>query len=165
MEGKDMGILEAIEAAMKAETEAKNFYLGAVEKASSAQGKDMLKQLAAFEESHFKALEKLKGSLADSGAFIIYGGTKFTPVPSGLPSTSAKAAETNLDDVLDVLNLAISAETKAAQTYKDLAEMTSDPNGKEMFQKLAEEETLHRRILSDEFYQLTNMGGEWAWGE
>lgn len=32
-----------------------------------------------------------------------------------------------------------------------------------MFLKLAEEELLHRRILNDEFYYLSNRGGIWFW--
>ncbi len=61
--------------------------------------------------------------------------------------------------------MAIDTETKAHERYRKMADETTDTMGKEMFLKLADEETLHRRILSDEFYQLINQGSVWIWGD
>ncbi|MHC5038718.1 MAG: ferritin family protein [Planctomycetota bacterium] len=165
MDGKDAEILAAIDTAMVAERKAKQFYLGAVEKASSERGKDLLRQLALFEEGHFEKLADLKASLEETGQYIRYDGTDFGMITSELPGELDEGREANLDDMLDVLRMAIDSETEACQRYRKMAKNTMNPQGKEMFLKLSQEETLHRRILSDEFYHLSNKGGLWSWGD
>ncbi|MBD3288966.1 hypothetical protein GF337_09200 [candidate division KSB1 bacterium] len=165
MDNKNLGMLEAIQLAMEAELKAQKFYSNAVNQASNERGKDLLKQLANFEKKHYEALEKLSKSLKDDGQFIKYEGTTFDEIKGGVKSEVEGKLESNKDNVINILNMAIDAETKAFNRYKELAEETSDPDGRSMFQTLAEEESLHRRILSDEFYQLSNMGGVWSWGD
>ena len=43
-----------------------------------------------------------------------------------------------------------------------LAEETSEPDGQDMFRKLANEEMIHQRILEDEFFSISNKG-VWGW--
>ena len=121
--------------------------------------------MANFEKKHYDALDKLRKSLEEEGKFIKYEGTQFEDFKDDVQSEVEGKVEANKDSVMNILNMAIDAETKAFNHYKRLANETSDPDGREMFQTLAEEETMHRRILSDEFYQLNNMGGVWAWGD
>ncbi len=155
-------LMEAINVAMDAEKKAHNFYSDAVNKVSNERGKNLLKQLADFEQNHYDKLAELKTSLSDNEKFISYEGTMFEPFNA---KVYADESEKNKEDVLDILTLAIEAETEAHEHYRDMAEKTTDPDGKAMFEKLAEEETLHRRILSDEFYSINNKDGVWAWGE
>ena len=161
----DAGILEAIDAAMEAEKQANRFYLDAMEKTGSARGRDLLRQLAAFEESHHDKLRELKESLTGSGAYIAYEGTTFASITGEIPIELEEGPDARLDDVLEILRLAIDAETSAHERYRKLAKETENPEGKDMFLKLADEEQLHRRILSDEYYQLSNKGGIWSWGD
>ena len=77
----------------------------------------------------------------------------------------ALTGEQNTEDILKILSMAIDSETEANEHYRKMADETIDPTGKEMFLKLADEETLHRRILSDEFYHLSNQGNVWVWGD
>lgn len=158
---EDFNILEAIEIAMEAELKASNFYKEAVSKVTSERGKDLLQQLSDFEQNHYNRLNKLKKSLTEEGKFIEYEGTKFKTVPSEVKGK----IENNKDEVADILIVAIDAETKAYENYSKMANQTNDPKGKDMFFKLADEETLHRRILSDEFYHISNQGGVWVWGD
>ena len=94
-----------------------------------------------------------------------YDGTSFASITGEIPVEADQGAEPNLDDVLGILNRAIDAESSAYERYKRMARDTDDPAGKDMFVKLAQEELLHRRILSDEFYHLNNRGGVWSWGD
>lgn len=158
-------LIGAIEVAMEAERKAALFYTGSIEKASSGKGRDLLRQLAAFEEAHFDALEELKHSLAKGGKFIAYEGTRFASITGEIPAETDHGQETNLDEMLDILRRAIDAETAANERYIAMARDTDDPLGKEMFVTLAQEEMLHRRILSDEYYHLHNKGGLWSWGD
>jgi len=165
MDSKQIGMMEAIDIAMEAELKAKNFYLDAEKKATNERGKNLLKQLAKFEQQHYDKLDELKFSLDSDGKYIKYDGTRFESYKLKGSSEVSGKIEKNKDDMLNILKLAIDAETKAQNHYNSMAEQTSDPNGKEMFLKLADEEMLHRRILSDEFYQLSNQGGIWFWGD
>ncbi len=161
--GKHLRVMQAIELAMGAEKKAAEFYADASKKVANERGKDLLLQLAKFEQSHYEALAKLKASLAAGGAFTPYEGTTFSPYRPG--GEAAGKIEPHRDDALSILQTAIEAETEAYERYRSLAAETTDPQGKAMFLKLAEEEVLHRRILNDEFYYLSNRGGIWFWGD
>ena len=60
-----------------------------------------------------------------------------------------------------VMIIAIKNEENAKQKYLDLASKTEIPQGKAMFSRLAQEEEGHWRLLSDEYYHITNDG---MWG-
>ena len=165
MTENNLGILEAIDIAMDAELKANEFYLNALKKVSNDRGKNLLQQLANFEQNHYDKLNELKASLIRNGEYIEYTGTKFLKFKQNRSIEISKKIEVNKDGILEILAIAIDAEAKAHEHYNKMADETSDTKGKEMFQKLAEEETLHRRILSDEFYQLNNHGGIWFWGD
>ena len=117
---------------------------------------DLLQQLADFEQNHYNKLNELKISLNKDGTYIKYSGTQFSSERGNIPSEVSGKIETNTNEILEILNLAINAEDKATQNYRQLAEATSDTTGKAMFNKLADEEIMHRRILSDEFFQFSN---------
>lgn len=163
MTEKNIGLLEAIEIAMEAEFKANKFYADASQQVTSEQGKNLLKQLADFEQNHYNKLNDLKKSMAEEGKFIKYEGTKFSSFKAS-PEISG-TIEPNKDEVLNILTMAIEAEEKANERYNRMANETTDSDGKDMFEKLAEEEKMHRRILSDEFYNIANKGGMWIWGE
>ncbi len=165
MSNQDFGLLEAINFAMAAEREANQFYLEAVKKVSSEQGKDLLLQLAEFEMHHFNKLQELKSSLEKKGEFIEYSGTNFAAPKGRIPAEVSGQIESNKDEVMNILNLAIAAEEKAMKNYRKMTAVTTDPKGKAMFERLAEEELAHRRILSDEFYHIMNKGAVWSWGD
>lgn len=165
MDKKNIGMLEAIEIAMEAESKANKFYLAAVKKTANERGKNLLQQLANFEQTHYDKLKELKNSLETVGEYIKYEGTKFIEFKASIGAEVSGKIEANTDDVLNILTLAIDAEKKAHDHYRKMESSTNDSKGKEMFKKLAEEETLHRRILSDEFYQISNQGGVWSWGD
>ncbi len=158
-------LLKALDGAMEAERKARAFYLDASKKTSSERGRDLLRQLAAFEQTHFDRLSELKESLTGEGRYILYEGTDLSSITSEVPAETDQGKEENLENVLGILQVAIDAETEAAARYKKLAEETEDAAGREMFVRFAEEETNHRRILTDEYYHLTNKGGIWQWGD
>ena len=162
MAEQNIGLLEAVDIALEAEKKATEFYLEALGKVNDERGKDLLKQLADFEQNHFRILSELKQSLVEENKYIEYQGTAFTDFTAPIIT---KQIEANKDDVLNIISVAIDAEENANKLYSKMADQTTDAKGKEMFLKLADEELLHRRILSDEFYQLSNKGGMWFWGD
>ena len=155
---KNIDMLSAIELAMQAEEKAHNFYKEGADKTDHPRGKDLFLQLADFEKNHYEHLKKLHEALSGTGQYIRYGGTSFRKSEGEVKGEVG--GELNKNEVLEILNMAIEAEREAQERYTHLAEQTSDPSGQEMFKKLSEEESVHLRILNDEYYNIANQG---AW--
>lgn len=161
----NLNVIDAIKIAMEAEEAARQFYLDAKEKVSDAKAQDLLMQLATYEQYHYDNLVALYDSLSQEKGYVTY-----TPPDIALPTApdgfegGRSAKEYNLETIVDILGTAIDAEKSAHSRYKELAEQTTDPDGRAMFQKLAQEEHFHYRILSDELYHLSNQGF-WIWSE
>lgn len=161
----EINVMDAIAIAMEAEEKARDFYLATKEKVSNPRAKEMLAQLAVYEQYHYDNLSALRDSLAQKKGYVAY-----TSPDIDLPKVShgleggQTAKEENLNTVVEVLSKAIDAEKLARSHYEELAERTADPDGRAMFVRLAEEENTHYRILSDELYHLSNRG-LWVWAE
>lgn len=161
----NIGIFQAIDMAMQAEQKARQFYLDAVVVVGNERGKNLLSQMADFEKNHYDKLAELKESLENAQEYVEYKGTEFVPITNEMKANISGNIEPNKDDAINILTIAIEAEDKANEHYKKMADMTTDELGKDMFLRLAEEEAMHSRILNDEFYQLSNQGGVWSWGD
>ena len=154
--------VKAVTVALRREKEAYLFYTDAAKKTSSLRGKDMLTQLAAFELNHYKKILHLYHSLQKTGKWVPYAGQAEIGATRHLKET--RDEKSTREDDINVLTMAIKKEEEAQALYNKMAEETEDPTGKEMFKKLAAEEEVHWRILSDQFYALSNQGF-WLWGD
>ena len=160
---RSIGLEEALGIAMDAELKALAFYAEAAVKIQDPHGRDLLSRLAAFEQYHYQKLSELARSLQAEGTFIAYetrSVEQFVPLV-GRGEVAGTLLE-ELKDVPGILSKAIENETIAGERYGVLAEETNDPDGQDMFRKLANEEKMHQRILEDEFFSLSNRG-VWGW--
>jgi rubrerythrin len=158
-----LGIEEAIEIAMEGELKAHAFYAQAAAEIHDPAGRDLLGRLAAFEQHHYQKLAELARSLRQDGRYIVYEATTLRQLEPFLGTGEAAGSLLErLQDVPGILNQAIENEKAAEVRYRVLAEETDDPNGQDMFRKLAGEENLHKRVLEDEFFSLSNQG-VWGW--
>jgi rubrerythrin len=158
-----LGLEEALDIAMDAELKAQAFYAQAAAEVQEPQGRDLLGRLAAFEHYHYEHLAKLAKSLQEEGKFIEYETRTIEQfVPMVGRSETAGTQVDELKDVASILGKAIENEKIAGDRYRVLAEETSDPDGQDMFRKLANEEMIHQRILEDEFFSISNKGA-WGW--
>jgi rubrerythrin len=157
-----LGLEEALHIAMDAELKAQAFYAQAAVEVQEPHGRDLLARLAAFEQYHYQKLAELARSLEEHGRFIDY---ETRTIDQFAPSAGGETAGTGVDemkDVVSILSRAIDNEKVAGERYRALAEQTDDATGQDMFRKLANEESIHQRILEDEFFSLSNQG-TWAW--
>jgi len=154
--------VRAVQVAMEAEKRACEFYGNASKKIKNPKGKEMFQQLSEFEMNHFKKLKELSGSLRGKGEWVSYEGTSFSKQAVPWEGERPKVQEELTE--LDALKIAIGEEKKAERYYRSMAELTTDPRGKEMYRRLAEEEALHEKILNDQFYSVQNTG-IWSWGD
>jgi rubrerythrin len=141
--------------AMNSEIEAKKFYENASMKAQSQAGKNLFKELAEFEQNHYDRVSKIIESRKNN---IEIGKNQTINPKITINSEIQGEIESNKDEIVTVLNLAIDSEKKAQERYMKIAEMFDDEEGKLIFINLSEEERNHQRILEDEFYQLSNKG-------
>ena len=98
-------------------------------------------------------------SLREQGAFIGYEGKELA-IPA--PSEAQTTEEPDKMSMMGVITLALDIEREAKGRYEAMAEQTSDPSGKAMFERLAEEEQEHYVILRDAYWSL-NDHGVWVW--
>ena len=158
-----LGLEEALDIAMDAELKAQAFYAQAAVEIQDPPGRDLLGRLAAFEQYHYQKLSDLARSLQEDGQFITYETRtveQFAPTSASGEASGTQFGE--LKDTASILSKAIENEKIAGERYRALAEETDDPDGQDMFRKLANEEMIHQRILEDEFYSISNQG-TWGW--
>jgi rubrerythrin len=146
---------ELLTDAMNAEAKAKAFYKEAAEKAQSAAGKKLFKELADFESRHY---DRVKAIIEARNKGDAYQQPSPPDLMRDVKSEIEGEVEPNKDEIVNVLNIAIAAEKDAQEKYRRISEMIEDTVGKEIFSNLAEEEYKHQRILEDQFYQMSNRG-------
>lgn len=154
---ENQGFIDAVKLAMEAEKRAAEFYHQASEHTSDPKGRDMFAQLERFELKHYENLETYL-----EGDFREYKGTEFEEFKTALsPQTYEGDGLTN---DIDAISYAIEAEKKAKAAYRDLAALAAEERIVAFFNKLVYEEDLHRRLLEDQYFALSNKG-YWTWGE
>ena len=159
MTNHDAGLLDAVRIAKEAERKAEAYYAKAAHDIINPFGHRLLTQLSEFERIHYERLAALEQSLQDQGAFVEYPEANPT---MAAPIEAGSAAEKAPKSAMGVLTMALEIERKAEERYADLAEQTEDPDGREMFTRLATEEHQHYRILRNAYRSLNNRG-VWDW--
>lgn len=154
--------VKAIRVAIEAEKEAFQAYSKAAKRTKNPKGRDMFQQLSEFEMNHYQKLTGLLKSLQEKGEWILYQGTSLKKKTIPLKMEKPKGNEQLTD--MDALKIAIREEKKALAYYRSLAELTRDPRGRDMYKRLADEESLHEKLLNDQYYSLHNTG-LWSWGD
>ncbi|KPJ72080.1 hypothetical protein AMJ52_07530 [candidate division TA06 bacterium DG_78] len=141
--------------AMNAEVKAKEFYTNASSRAQSQAGKKFFQELADFENHHYEKVKEIIDSRNK--------GAKFEPLKSRPELKEIKSEvkgefEPNKDEIADVLTLGIRAEKEAQERYTAIANKLDDPEGKDIFQNLAEDERRHHDLLEAQYYHISNKG-------
>ena len=141
--------------AMKSELEAKKFYENASIKAQSQAGKKLFKELAEFEQNHYERVKNIIKSRTNNKEIQTLN---VTIQDVTIKSEIEGEIESNKDEIITVLNMAIDAEIKAQERYRKIANLFEDEEGKKIFFNLSQDERNHQKILEDEIYQLSNKG-------
>lgn len=147
---EENGMRRALEEAIRFETDGREFFLKAAEKAKSYFAKLIFETIAEEELGHIKRVKDIYDRSKASDTQI-----SSSPVPkkSHLENIFQKAKESiepNLianADELEAIRLAIQLEIKGHEFYKRLAEDASNEYEKVFYHQLAEEESNHFSIL------------------
>lgn len=143
-------ILDAIMRAMEIEKDTFDFYTSAEQKTFDPAGKRIFRWLAKTEETHYLKLSELYSALEESGRWVFYGGSTIS-LEEDCPGNTCVGFSTN---DLEALELAMDIEKKGIAYYQELADKTTDPNGKSMLMTLREEEVEHLRVIAEKYNQL-----------
>ena len=125
------------------------FYLVLQEECVDSEAKSLLERLAKFEEGHKAMLKDLFPgvSVRENGASeTLEGGFSRQQILEHFSSGSASQG--------DILQLGIMLETQAFDLYNRLAVKENDPENKEFFKFMANEERHHLIFLSKEYDRL-----------
>jgi rubrerythrin len=142
-----------LEIGLQMERSAREYYLAAIEKVSDQGTKQMLRELAAQEDAHVQMFEDaLAGKevqfgkdLPELGEDLKLGETLETPRVQDSSEPS------------DILVVAIKAEMRAIQFYRESAKAFAGTNTEQMLLALVREEQVHKarleRLYDEEFLQ------------
>ena len=161
MSEQELTLAHAVQMAAEAEKQSRDFYRDAAQKAGNEAIQRLFNGLADFEQHHYDKVVELTLSLQKKGKFLFYEGCSLPIAAQSEIDMSTGAgdalAATKLS-MMDVLTLAENVEKQASKRYTDLAEQTSDPDGKAMFQRLAKEEQSHLDLLTEVYWNLNDRG-------
>jgi rubrerythrin len=152
-------LLDAIRVVKENERTASESYADSARKITNPLGKKLFEQLSEFETFHFEQITALEDSLAKSGKYIEYQGKEF-PLPPHFDFTNVQEAGSR--SAIAIIVAAMDLESQAEKAYIDLAIKITDPQGHEMFTRLANEENKHHRVLLEAYWNLNNLGN-WQW--
>ena len=161
MSAQDFTLAEAVRFAAEAEKKAVEFYREAAQNASKDALAKLFNGLADLEQFHYDKVIELTLSLQKQGKFLFYEGCSLSIPEQSEIDLSAEAGETLSAakvSLMDVLTAAQNVEVGVSKRYTELAGQTSDPDGRAMFLKLAEEEQRHLRLLTEVYWNLNDRG-------
>jgi rubrerythrin len=152
-------LMDAIRVAKENERNATESYAGAAQKARNPFARELFVKLSKFEKYHLEMLTALERSLQESGKYIQYEAQGF-PRPPSFEITAAKKPDQKSD--IHIITEARELEEQMQKGYASLAAQAPDGPGKDMFNRMAEEEHKHWLILNNAWWSL-NDNGEWKW--
>ena len=152
-------LLDAVRIVKENERIASASYADAAKRISNPMGMQLFEQLSKFEQYHYEKITELETSLEETGEFINYEGREF-PQPPVFEIEAAK--EPNKKSVMSIIAASMDLEKQTEKAYADLAVLSVDPRGHDMFNRLSDEEHKHYRLLLDTYWTLNNLG-TWKW--
>jgi rubrerythrin len=149
-------LAEILEVAIEFERTARDFYSGLIPKVSK-QIRYLVEELAEEEQRHYDLFNELRNR-PDLEQQIEH----MVEVPASDKRFSDAIHLPELGEKPDdqsVLQYALGREHAAMEQYKALAESTEEGPIKELFEFLANEETLHKNQLEKVYYETIHSGG------
>lgn len=159
MEKMSKQVENAIKEAIQLEINGKNFFTQAAESTHNELGKKMFQGLADAEVKHLEVFSQLFTSILKEKDWKKYiRGEELkgkSPLIEELTSRMKKA-EGKSD--IEALSIGMELEEKAIKHFQKSAEEVDDPQAKEIFLNICEEEKFHYDLLQSQRDSLTHSG-------
>jgi rubrerythrin len=147
---------DAVETAIKMETDAITFYQEAIKNTSHPFGKEMFSGFVKDETRHLKMLQDMFKGL-DITVELVRPRDTIKTVFSELKDEMMKRVKA-LDNEMEAINIALKFEKEGFDFYKNAVATAGTPKEKELFDELALEENDHYTILLETYKFLDNTG-------
>jgi rubrerythrin len=166
MDEKNVALL-ALEKAIRIEKDGRRFYLQAAERTGDQRGKEIFLSLAHQEEDHLRIVEKQYDSLSKGRGWLAHVKARGEAdlgkplFPSGRETLEKMVRPDDSD--LNALLLALGFESDSYELYRKGYAETDDPQGKAMYEYLADMEREHFEMLMRNYEHLSRTGS-WLGG-
>jgi rubrerythrin len=163
-------ILQALHQGIQTELQGLTLYRKAAERTQDPQGKKVFESLTKDELMHLRLLKVQYGSLVSEGRWVEMEKAKeLEPgkeVEEIFPEADDALAALLTEDAGDAkaLELALEFERRGFQLYQTAIEETEDPDGRALYEFLAEQEQLHYTHIQRAHEYLVNKG-KWYFDE
>ena len=155
--------MNAIEIAIKMETDAINFYKEASKKANHSVGKKMFLTIAEDEKRHLDILNQILKGL-DIKIKDVSPIKNIKTVFEEMKDEMMHKVEATTDE-LEAFKIAMKMEKEGIEFYKKAASGAKTDKEKSLFERLIKEEQQHYDIFANTYFFLSDTGNWFMWEE
>ena len=155
--------MNAIEIAIKMETDAINFYKEASKKANHSVGKKMFLTIAEDEKRHLNMLNQILRGL-DIKIKDVSPMKNIKTVFEEIKDEMMHKVEATTDE-LEAFKIAMKMEKEGIEFYKKAASGAKTDKEKSLFERLIKEEQQHYDIFANTYFFLSDTGNWFMWEE
>jgi rubrerythrin len=155
--------MNAIEIAIKMETDAIDFYRAASEKVQNSVGKKMFLSIMEDEKRHLQMLTDIFKGL-DIKAEDIHPMKKIKSIFEEYREEMMERAEAT-EDEMNAFRIAMDMEKKGMEFYEKAAKDAPSEKERELFKRLVKEEEQHYAVFSNTYFFMQNTGSWFMWEE
>jgi len=155
--------MNALEMAMKMETDAISFYTEAARKTSYPAGKKMFQSITEDEKRHLDMIAQLIKGLGVTPRDVSPM-HNVKSVFSALKDEMMKKVEATTDE-LEAFRIAMAMEKEGKEFYKKTLALATSDKEKALLERLIQEEEQHYEIFANTYQFLSDTGSWFMWEE
>jgi rubrerythrin len=159
----DQAVLKILQQAAKNEIDTRRFYLDAVQKTDDPRGQEMYHFLADEEALHLRIVQVQINALTDGKGWVTSSEIQPGPLEDlqtlfRVPREKLREQVRSDDKAMDALIVALEMEDNSFKVYRQAAQETKDPTGKEILDHLASAEQRHFNLVMQNYESLLHEG-------
>jgi len=155
--------MNAVEIAIKMQTDAIKFYTEAAEKTKNSVGKQMFLTIVQDEKRHLETLTQIFKGL-DITVLDVSPIENIRTVFESMKTGMMKRVEATMDE-LEAFKIAMQMEKEGVEFYKKASAGAKTEKEKALFERLIKEEQEHYNIFANTYFFLSDTGSWFMWEE
>jgi len=156
-------MIDAIETAIRMETDAIRFYTEAAGRTKHPAGKKMLDTIVADERRHLDTVKRMLQGM-DLPETETMGTGSITTIFESLKDEMMERVEATTDE-LEVFRIAMDMEKEGFDFYRRASAEAQSDRERDLFVQLADEEQNHYKVFSNTYNFLNDTGNWFMWEE
>jgi bacterioferritin (cytochrome b1) len=155
--------MNAVEIAIKMQTDAIKFYTEAAEKTKNSVGKQMFLTIVQDEKRHLETLTQIFKGL-DITVQDVSPMENIRTVFDSMKTGMLKRVEATMDE-LEAFKIAMQMEKEGVEFYKKASAGAKTEKEKALFERLIKEEQEHYNIFANTYFFMSDTGSWFMWEE